>query len=224
MKATRLLTTALAAWLCCSTLHAQEAYPAEMFSAEMACPVTYTGARPTISDFVTAYFSSDDGYPEILGDCMLAWNAYKQGKKLAKGSAILLDTKNGYMRYTQNLRKAYGTDWSDKDVYHMDMCYWNCADNRHKVFAVALYGMEHGKYVDGQYGGMTLFIYDNDTRNMYQVSTDDMGINFDYTPQGETYPVHVVKLPRTGKDIIHEIYYGSNKTVRKHIWDGMRFK
>ncbi len=225
MKATRLFATALATWLCCTTLSAQETYPPEMFSAEMACPVAFTGTRPTISDFVTAYFSDDDdGYPEIWGDCMMAWNAYKQGSKLPKGSAILLDTKNGYMRFTQNLGETYGDDWNDKDVYTVEMCYWNCTDNRYKVFGISLYGMEHGKYVGGQYDGITLYIYDNATRKMYQVPTEDMGVTLSYDSQGDEYPIHVIRLPRTGKNIIQETYLGNRKTVRKYRWDGMRFK
>lgn len=226
-KTRRVMLLAVVAWLYSMSISAQVPYPKDMFSDEMATQVKFKGAQPTIRDFVNAYFNSDEAWPEIWGTCLDAWENYKAGKPQVKGSKVLLDTKNGFFRFTQNLKEAYGEDFSDNDEYFIEMCYWNCADKKHKVFAVSLFGKEHDIWTNGQYNGITFHIYDNATHKMYQVPTEDMGIAFDPTNHdyaNDVYPTDVYFLPQKGKDIRLETHIGKDMKERLFKWDGMRFK
>lgn len=224
MKTIRLLALAIVAWLCCAGISAQVAYPKDMFAEEMAIQVKYKGAQPTIINFISSYFDSDEEWPEIWGTCRDAWKAHIARKRLEKGCNILLDSKNGFMQFTQNLKEAYGDDFTAEDKYYIEMCYWNCADKKHKVFAVSMRGKERGKWTNGQYDGVTFYVYNNKSRKMYHVPSEDLGITIDYKNVGDIYPVHAFILPREGKDVIQETYLGDKKTERHFKWDGMRFK
>ena len=223
-KTRRILLLAVGAWLYCMSISAQVAYPDDMFSEEMAAQVEFKGAQPTISDFVNAFFNSDDAWPEIWGDCFDAWKNYKANKPQEKGSKVLIDTKNGYFRFTQNLKEVYGEDWSDDDEYDIEMCYWNCIDKKHKLFAVSLRGKEHDKWTEGQYDGIVFHIYVNATHKMYQVPTEDMGIDVSHNNSNGIFPTNVFFLPQKGKDIRVETYIGENMKEHLFKWDGMRFK
>ena len=59
MKTRRLLALAIVAWLCCAGISAQVAYPKDMFAEEMAFQVKYKGTQPTITNFISSYFDSD---------------------------------------------------------------------------------------------------------------------------------------------------------------------
>lgn len=90
MKTRRLLALAIVAWLCCAGISAQVAYPKDMFAEEMAFQVKYKGAQPTITDFISSYFDSDEEWPEIWGTCRDAWKAHIAGNVLRKGAIFFL--------------------------------------------------------------------------------------------------------------------------------------
>ena len=129
-------------------------------------------------------------------------------------------------------------DFNDDDVFSKstyEMCYWNCADGKHKLIAENFVGTLDGKYIIGQYDGISFFLYDNATHEIYPVSAEDIGAyvdpvidesNFETGEQMTMYDETVVvhRLPKQGKDIEVEIYSGTRKTVTRLVWDGMRFK
>lgn len=223
-KTRSFLLMAVGTWLYCMTISAQVAYPKDMFSDEMSSQVKYKGAQPTISDFINAYFESDEAWPEIWGECLDAWKNHKAGKQQEKGAKILLDTKNGFMSFTFNLKEAYGDDWSSEDKYVIEMCYWNCADKKHKLFAVSVYGKEKGEWTNGQYDGISFHVYDNTTHKMYQVPNEDLGVVVMHDNANGVYPKDAFILPQKGKDIRLKTLIGKNMTERLFKWDGMRFK
>ena len=103
------------------------------------------------------------------------------------------------------------------DIYtqRWEMCYWNMADKKHKLFALCRELWEDGKRLNpGQYDGLMFFRYDNATKRMTFV---DMGIEVEYfnTSYG---------LPRVGKDITVTKWSESGKKTTKTLkWNGSRF-
>ncbi|MBR6963185.1 MAG: hypothetical protein IKH86_06065 [Prevotella sp.] len=181
-----------------------------------AIRVNYKGARPTISDFAWAYLSDavidDDGcFDESTNAIKQAWIRHRKGLAPEQGK-LTVDEKNGYVLY------------EIRDGEHLliwEMCYWNEADGKHKLFAynVALY--TNGKYTAGQYDGITFYRYNNATKTM--TPTSDVGIE-------EAYPTEMgastsFTLPRTGKDLVVTWTWSDTGKVKKHTmkWNGRRF-
>ena len=105
-------------------------------------------------------------------------------------------------------------DFNDVDSQSViDMCYWNCADGKHKIIAENVVSMIDGKYVNGQYSGIQFYIYDNATRRVWSADEEILGAY-----------VAVYSLPQQGKDINVVVYQGNKKCETRLVWDGMRFK
>lgn len=155
----------------------QQSYPEDMlnFDSPYCTHVKHKGATPSIVDFVTSIIN-DENMLMDSGDFIDAWSHYLRHEKQEPGTEIVVDKKSGYVCMT-----SVFTDDSDettrevKSIY--EMCYWNCADGKHKLFAVNFNGMENGRYYEGQTTGLGLYIYDNARRLMTDVIEESLGID-----------------------------------------------
>ena len=213
---------------------AQQSYPNEIFVYHLDNKVEYKGKAPKIGDFLAAYLSQEET-SEIKGGLSDAWNHYLRNEPQEPCSQFIIDDKNGYLRYTFDTKLC--DDFEDLDSQTIiEMCYWNCADGKHKLIAENVVSMDEGKYLIGQYSGTMFYIYDNATRQLWSVDDEWLGAYVepvidesncqttgeDMTVFDET--VAVYSLPQQGKDINVVIYRGNKKIETRLVWDGMRFK
>jgi len=173
--------------------------------------VEFTGAEPTIKDFVEALLAPED-IGEALNALKFAWGFYKEGMTLPPGESLTVDKDNGYMGY-ESLEE-------EKERMVIECCYWNFADKQHKLVALSNDVYTDGKAFMGQYSGVEFFIYDKDTQKLQPVYTGDYGAEID-TPENMTAVTHA--LPRTGKTIVFTIHTPSGKTEKRLTWNGERF-
>ena len=177
--------------------------------------VNYQGAKPTIKDFSKAYISSllnpEDEEPEGDGLYMYesiqkAMVCQEKGQPLEKDKTLTIDLKNGFLVYEEK---------DDYYVNRIEMCYWNEADGKHKLFACSRWSFENGKAMLGQYDGLSFYRYDNATKKMSRCNTP----GFDVEYLNKSYA-----LPRTGKDITVTTWEDNGKKTQKILkWNGHRF-
>lgn len=176
-------------------------------------PVNFSSKGPGITEFVSAYFS-DDEQPELLGTCRDDWRSFRQGKSLPENHTLLLDSKNGYMRY-ESAYPQYGA----RSV--IEMCYWNCSDGIHKLVAKNIVSYVNGKRECGQFDGLDFFLFDPDKRAMTFVSFDEMCKGgYPETPNSETV---TFVLPREGKTVQVLIGSPSGEKRQRMEWNGYGF-
>ena len=177
--------------------------------------VSYQGAKPTIKDFAKAYITSllnpEDEEPEGDGLYMYesmqkAMTCQEKGQPLKKNETLTIDLKNGFLMYEQK---------DDYYVYRIEMCYWNEADGKHKLFACSRWSFENGKAILGQYDGLSFYRYDNASKKMARCNTP----GFDVEYLDKSYA-----LPRTGKDITVTQWDKNGKKTEKTLkWNGHGF-
>ena len=138
------------------------------------------------------------------------WNKYLKKKPLSPHVNIIVDVKNGYMRYDI-------VNPVEKDTTFMEMCFWNCADGKHRLIAANTVWLLNGDYGWDKHVGTLFFVYDNKTRVMRYVDIDDIGALYD----GDGLSVFF--LPRKGKDIRVSAAGGGERWNEILIWDGYRF-
>ena len=133
-------------------------------AAQETIRVNYKGAKPTISDFATAFLSaydwneeSDDVLDEARNAMKQVWLAHLKGEKLSKEDKLTVDQKNGYICYEYQ---------GDGYLSRKEMCYWNESDGKHKLFAYNVRCFFNGTYSPGQFDGLTFYRYDNATKKM----------------------------------------------------------
>ena len=129
----------------CLSMHAQD--------EDYSIPVNFKGERPTITDFVSALLSQEE-LGEYFGNLSDQWKLRQQGKK-TKGTWTV-NTANGYVRY-EEINMVDGI----RDENTCELCYWNCADNRHKLFATSVRLIWNGRPVDTEHSGLSFYIYDS---------------------------------------------------------------
>ena len=169
--------------------------------------VGYKGARPTILDFANAYL--DDESVEFLGQMRTALRQFKSNRPVSKG-LLTVDSKNGYLSYEDT--------YDDGDERSSaEMCYWNCSDGKHKLFAVSQECYQNGKPIQTEFTGLSFFLYNNATRNMTTVGMEDIGVVI------ETNDVVTFTLPQKGKNIIMNQYSDHGIISHQLIWDGYVF-
>ena len=192
-------------------------------SAQYDIRVNYQGAQPTISDFASAFLSSRDDVED--DDCCVdeafnairtVWNHYHNGIALLDGQTLTIDEKNGYVLYES--RSEYE---SDVVVVMMEMCYWNEADGKHKLFAYNVECFRNGVFIAGQYDGIVFYRYDNATKMMTICDGPGFGVVYDTNDDAWIS----FALPRTGKDITVTSWYQNGKKPRQRTlkWDGHQF-
>lgn len=194
--------TFLALILACSTL---------ALSAQGTIKVNSKGAKPTVSDFAWAVLSYDDNsdeadFDESRNAVKQAWIRHQKGMAQEKGVTLTIDEKNGYVCY--ELKDGEYT-------LQVEMCYWNEADGKHKLFAYKTESFLNGMRPEpGQYDGLVFYRYDNATKKM---TICEAGIEVEYS--NISYA-----LPRSGKDIT-VTRWNSNGTTKKQTlkWNGHGF-
>ena len=182
-------------------------------AAQDAIEVRFLGTNPDIIDFAWSLATANDDNEEAEADesrnaLKAALERYRTGEPQPEGWTITVDRKAGYM-LLESRQDGFTTKW--------EMCYWNMADKKHKLFAICVELSENGMRMNpGQYDGLTFYRYDNATRQMKHV---DMGIDVQYF--NTSYA-----LPRVGKDIIvtHWSENGREKWQTALKWDGRGFK
>ena len=133
---------------------------AQPYNSDELCNPIGKLSKGSISDFVSWMLAEPED--ELSGPLSEAWDLYRKNKPLGKGTTIVLDEKNGYFRYELDFDKVYEIeeDVLTESVIIVEMCVWNCADGKHKLFAENIYSVEKGKpHADGQYDGIkSLFV------------------------------------------------------------------
>ena len=191
-----------------------------MAAQDDAIRVSYKGARPTISDFVSSYLSAimvdddddEDCIDESANAFNQAWMNHKKGLPLDEGDKLTVDEKNGYVLYESRF---------EDELLKVEMCYWNEADGKHKLVAYNVAAYRNGKYMGGQYDGLLFYRYNNATKKM--TLCDDTGVEDAY--EMEDGASISFGLPRIGKDIVVTwSWFDKDKTIRKTMkWNGRRF-
>ena len=164
--------------LCGVDFYAQQwTYPEDMLNVEYPyfTTVKFEGASPDIADFVTSYISDLDTTMDGT-NYVDVWNRYLRQEELRPGTEVVVDKKNGYVRITTE----YSIDFDGKDhIYKTihEMCYWNCADGKHKLFALNFNILNEGRYLEGQSTGLSLSLYDNARHIMWDIAEYELGKN-----------------------------------------------
>ena len=194
--------TILALILACSTL---------ALSAQGTIKVNYKGAKPSISDFAWAVLSMDENseeadFDESRNAVKEAWVRHQKGLAQEKGVTLTIDEKNGYVLYESK---------DGEFTSQVEMCYWNEADGKHKLFAYKTESFINGKRPDpGQYDGLVFYRYDNATKKM---TVCEAGIDVEYV--NISYA-----LPRSGKNITVTRWNPDGTTKRETLkWNGHGF-
>ena len=180
-----------------------------MAAQEGGIRVKYQGAKPTISDFVSAFLNSrsdgdDDCNDESFNAVKQAWNNKRAGRPLGKGETLTIDERNGFVCYENKY---------DEHLLRVEMCYWNESDQKHKLFAYNVGCYTNGQYSAGQFDTLSFLRYDNATKRM--------AASFDYGFDVEYLDVSYA-LPRTGKDIT-VTYWKQGKKQKTLKWNGRKF-
>ena len=170
-----------------------------------------TVQTPSIVGFITAYLSEpEDEHSGALAD---VWEKYLKNEPQDQGVTLTVDKKNGYVRYELDYDVAYPDDkMGIKGV--TEFCYWNCADGKHKLFAENTSTTQDGKPFFGQFDGLYIYAYDNDTKKLYMIDQELLGLVDEI--RGET----TFSLPQKGKDIDVVL---SDGTQKKLAWNGNGF-
>lgn len=172
--------------------------------------VKYQGSSPTIKDFANAYLDFAQEEYEFFGQVNKEWKKHLQKKPLSKNCSILTDVKNGYMRYQKN-------DATQNDTTIMEMCFWNCADGKHKLVAANTIWRLDGDYGWDEHVGTRFYLYDNKKKEMRPIYAEDIGALYD----GDGLSVFF--LPRKGKNIQVSAAGGGERWDEILEWDGYQF-
>ncbi len=190
-------------------------------AAQDVIKVKYKGAKPTISDFVTAFVYShdteadeDECVDESFNAIYNVWDKHLKGQPLDEGQTLIVDEKNGYVCYEN--RSEYE---SVEDVGRWEMCYWNESDGKHKLFAYNVRWFRNGVYSPGQFDGLTFYRYDNATKKMKYCEAPGFEARFG-NDSGDWMSY---ELPRSGKDITVKTWCKNGPKVQKLKWNGRKF-
>ncbi|MBR6282977.1 MAG: hypothetical protein IKR25_01615 [Muribaculaceae bacterium] len=182
-----------------------------VLGAQDAIRVGYQGTAPTISDLAWAFLCSFDNDEEECGDkptnaIKQAWVNRRDGLPQDDGVTLTVDEKNGYVLY--------------EFIYHdvvdrMEMCYWNEADGKHRLFAFNnLATMQNGKPVVTETSGMMFYRYNNATKKMTYCAPPGFDVEYDCT----------YALPSSGKDITVTRWNEDGTKQEKTLkWNGHKF-
>ena len=176
--------------------------------------VNYLGATPNIKDFASAYLASlfvdvEECDLEGLGlyaDLQESIKRQDKGLPLEDNTTLTIDLKNGFLVYEHKYSEY---------LSRIEMCYWNEADGKHKLFANNRWSFENGKPMLGQFDVLSFYRYDNATKKMSSCETP----GFDVEYFNKSYA-----LPRTGKNITVTTWEDNGKKTQKTLkWNGHGF-
>ena len=123
-------------------------------AAQDGIKVKYQGAAPDIMDFAWSYVTSSDGnedeeVDESTNALRQALERYRKGQSQPEGYTIPVDKKAGYI-LVESRHSGFISKW--------EMCFWNMADKKHKLFAYCVELSENGKRSSpGQYDGLNFY-------------------------------------------------------------------
>ena len=150
--------------------------------------VNYKGARPTITDFIDALLTDE---PDETSDCDNwegTWERRQRGLHEMEGEKWIVDVRNGYVRLESTHHGEMSYD---------EFCYWNCADGKHKIFAMNSGYVQNGKEVATECTGLCVYRYDNAKRLLTIVGWGLNGLGIEEGVPSDTF----YRLPRTGKNL-----------------------
>jgi hypothetical protein len=186
-------------------------------AAQDGIQVNYQGEKPTISDFVWALLSAPDEaddeegyYDESTNAFRQAWIRYRQGESQEENETLTVDQRNGFVCFESRY---------EEHLLRIEMCFWNEADQKHKIIAYNVMCYSDGLYSPGQFDGLSFLRYDNATKEMLWYG--DFGFDVEYGTEDGAYVSY--DLPRSGKDITVTYWHGSKKEQKTLKWDGHRF-
>ena len=184
-------------------------------AAQNAIRVNYKSEKPSISDFAWAYLSIEDDEEECCVDestnaLKQAWIRHRKGLPQQKNEKLTIDNKNGYILYESRY---------EGHVQKIEMCYWNEADGKHKLFAYNVGCYQNGTYSPGQFDGLTFYRYNNATKQM--TPCGDVGFEVAYGTDDGAYVSY--SLPQTGKNIVQTTWYKTGKKQDILKWNGRKF-
>ena len=136
---------------------------------------------------------------------------YQQKKPLRHHGHFIVDVKNGFMSYEMPGEDA-------NDTTYLEMCFWNCADAKHKLVACNVRWKMGEEYGWSEYVGCRFYLYDNDKKTMRVILPEDIGTLYD----GNCLSVFF--LPRKGKNIRVSISSEDERWDEVLEWDGYKFK
>lgn len=179
--------------------------------------VNYKGAAPDIVDFINAILSQED-IGEALGEMEENWEKYLSGKKLPKGRKFFVDKENGYMRYDAVFPpEENGTRYSG----YNEFCVMDCSDTQKKLVVENMVDYRDGKPFEGQFSGLTFYMYDGGTKRMEFEYASNL-IDDSYRPEKALVVVH--KLSCKEKAIECTCHMDSGETQILHLtWNGKTF-
>lgn len=179
--------------------------------------VHHKGASPDIIDFVNAILSQEE-IGEALGEMEENWKMYLSGQTLPKGRSFAVDKKEGYMRYDVLFpAEEDGTRYSG----HTEFRVLDCSDAKKKLVTQNIVELRNGKPFEGQYSGLTFYLYDGDTERMEFEYASNL-IDDSYRPEKALVVVH--KLPRKGETIECTCHMKSGETKMLYLtWNGRKF-
>lgn len=175
--------------------------------------VKFKGAKPTISDFAEAFLTNaynEGEYGESIGALCQAWSKHKKGRPLLASESLTVDERNGFILYEERY---------EENLLRIEMCYWNEADGKHKLFAYNIVCFNNGVHSPGQYDGMEFYRYNNASKKMY--FCEDPGFEKAYCTDDNALVSYA--LPRTGKDITVTTWYKTGKKLKTLKWNGHGF-
>lgn len=177
--------------------------------ADDAIRVNFKGSQPTITDFAWAfckYFHDLEETGDKPSNAILdALECVRDNKPL--DATLTIQDKNGYLFYERKY---------DNVVFQLEMCVWNEADGKHKLFVFNhMLTLVDGKPACTETSGLMFYRYNKATKKMVYV--DAPGFEVDY--MDTTY-----SMPCYGKDItVTKWHADGTKTVSTLEWDGHKF-
>ena len=188
-----------------------------------AIKVNSTGAKPTITDFAKAYLgtlTNDEDVEEceregmgIYTNMETAISRQSKGLPLKENETLTIDTRNGYLLYEWR----YGNDMS-----RVEMCFWNEADGKHKLFACSRETFSDRRYVCGQFDDHSFYRYNNATKKMTYVDAEEIG--FYEATKDIDGGFMSIELPRVGKNISVTVWFQDGKKLNRTLkWNGGKF-
>ena len=186
--------------------------------AQDGLKVEYKGDRPTISDFASAIVASslvdeDDEECEVDESSNAfnqAWLRYSQGLPQEEGNTLTVDQRNGFVLYESVFEES---------KLRVEMCFWNEADQAHKIIAYNVSCFMDDEYSPGQFDGLVFYRYDNASKTMTWV--DAPGFEVEYGTEDGAWVCY--DLPRTGKDITVNYWKDGGKKQKILKWNGSQF-
>ena len=187
--------------------------------AQEVIKVNYQGARPTIKDFAQALLSSgdvdDNDCDESSNAAARAFERFQKGEPLEDGETFTLDQKNGFLLYESKYKDPDNGEF----LMRYEMCYWNEADQKHKLIGYSVACYHDGQYSPGQFDGLVFYRYDN-AKKQLTFFTEPGFENVCITEDGANV---IYSLPRSGKDITATFWYEKRKTQKTLKWNGHGF-